>query len=168
MYIDRLAWLVSSAINILAIVSLAALVVLLACGSIARYGFRAPVPYTEELSSLLFVAVSFLGLAKVFVSGGHITFGGRSAIADNAGQPVRRAASLVFAAVVLGVIFPPTLNFATLSMHLGARSDVAELLLWPWMFLIPLGIAALLLVVISQLLALALAHLRPNPEEPHR
>lgn len=152
----------AAALHIMAVVCLVLLVAGLAYGAIARYVFHSPVPYTEEVSSLLFVAVSFLGLANIFLKGGHITFGGKGHGDEGRARPLRKITGLAFTAVALGFVLAPTFGFADFSRVLKSESDVAEVLLWPWMALIPLGLSGLLLAIFSQLLTFVIRGLQAS------
>lgn len=123
--------------------------VLLVGSSFRRYLLGTPIAVTEELAALLFVATSFCSIPYGLMAGRHIRL---QVLGDR--LPLRLAAwaSVVgdfLGAGVLAIVVIQLVAFARYSQEVGARTDVSELLLWPWMMVMPsmLGLVAIALVL---------------------
>lgn len=140
---------VSRAMGVLAAVAVAGIVILLVGSSVRRYFLGSPIPVTEELAALLFAALSFLSIPEGFMHDRQIRVG---IVWRKLPLAVQGWAMLVghfFTLLILGWLARWTFDFALTSLTLGSRTYVSEILLWPWMMLIPvaLGILALAVVV---------------------
>jgi TRAP-type C4-dicarboxylate transport system permease small subunit len=138
---------ISQALGVAAAAAVAGIVVLLAGSSIQRYLIGNPIPITEELVALLFAALSFLSIAEGFVRNQQI----RLEIVWRRLPPVAQGWAIIigqfFSLAVIILLGRWTFDFAFTSLELGSRSYVSEILLWPWMMLVPVSLGVLALAV---------------------
>ena len=135
----------------LAALSTLSIIALLAGSSFSRYLFDMPIPITEELTALLFVALSCLSLAEGFVTGGQIRIVALWRLLPRWLQRPMSIVGHLISLIVLAVIVRETFQFAAMSYRLGSRSYISEIPLWPWMMLIPLGLGACWIFVATRL-----------------
>jgi TRAP-type C4-dicarboxylate transport system permease small subunit len=129
------------ALAVLAGAAGAAIVALIGASVTMRYVVGTPLRVTEELVGLLMTAAFLLALPLVTLRSEHV----RIRIAVDA-LPSRLRPRAALLAGVLGVGFCawflalslPWLGFA---LDRAIRTEVARLLLWPWMMLLPLSLA---------------------------
>jgi len=131
-------------------VAVVGILVLLTGSSIKRYLLGTPIPVTEELAALFFVAVSFCSMPYGFCARRQI----RVLIAWRR-LPERTAAWAavagdVAAIAVLAVLIQSLLAFTRFSIEVGAASEVADLPLWPWMLLMTAMLALLAVAVATR------------------
>lgn len=143
---------VSRLMGIVAAIAIAGIVTLLTWSSVLRYAVGSPIPVTEELTALLFAALSFLSMPEGFVHDRQIRLG---IVWRKLPRPLRNWAMVVghvFTLVILAWITWWTFLFALFSAELGSRSYESGLLLWPWMMLIPFSLAVLCVAVVVRAL----------------
>lgn len=133
--------------------STAGIFALLVASSFKRYLGGSPVPYTEELAGLLFVVTSMAAVPHGIASAQHIRL-----LVVWRRLPQRLAAACaavgdLLGAAVLVVLLRQMLAFADYSREVGSRTEVAELLLWPWMMVMPASLAVLAVAVTVRALA---------------
>lgn len=160
---ERAVAALSRIMGVTAALAVAGIVVLLVSSSVRRYVLGSPVPFTEELTALLFAALSFLSIVEGFVHDRQIRVG---ILWRKLPHPLRNwtmIAGHVFTLVVLGWLARWTFEFALVSVELGSRTYVSGLLLWPWMMLIPVSLALLCLAVVVRTLVDLRATLRGEP-----
>jgi len=119
------------------------IVVLLAGSSLRRYVLGTPITMTEEMTGLLFVATSCCCLVHGFSQNQHIRL---ILLWQHLPPPWRQWMEILGQAVALAtiVIFVrETYAFAEFSYELGSRTDMTNILMWPWMALIPASLAVL-------------------------
>lgn len=125
---------------------------LLAGSSIQRYLVGSPVPYTEELAGLLFVVTSLAAVPYGVVTGQHI----RLLLAwRKLPQPLASWLALagdLLGVAVLWVLIRQMIAFAEYSREVGSRTEIAELLLWPWMYFMPAALGLLALAMLFRAL----------------
>jgi len=121
--------------------AVAAIMALLVVSSLRRYVFGMPVAQTEELGSLLFLAVCVLSIPYGFARGRHV----RVDFVWRRFSPRLRlgleAVGLLLGALALLVLVRETWDLTVFSFKIGARSDMSEINLWPWRFVLSLGLA---------------------------
>lgn len=130
-------------------VCLLILIGVLTFSAVERYLFANPVANAEEICALLFIAVAFLGLGDSYLQDRHIRVG---RLTERLPPPLRKSASLVgsvLSVAALTVLLLQTWSFAAVSFEVGSQSQVGDLILWPWMALIPLGIGLLILAIVA-------------------
>ena len=99
-------------VEFLAATALAAEIVVLASGVFARYVMHAPLVWSDELASILFLWLAMLGSILAFQRNQHMRM---TALVDTAGPALRASfevVALVASLVFLLVIFPETASFA--------------------------------------------------------
>lgn len=123
--------------------STACIFVLLAGSSVRRYLLGTPIAYAEELTGLLFVVTSFAAAPFGVLANRHIrllvlwrrlpaALGSWLAVVGD-----------TFAVAILALIVREMVAFAEYSREVGARTEISELLLWPWMYVMPGALALL-------------------------
>lgn len=133
-------------------VAVVGILVLLAGSSVKRYVLGTPIPVTEELAGLLFVAVSFCSIPYGFCAKQQIRV-----LAVWRRLPPRLAAWAAvagdFASIaVVGLIIQSLYEFTALSRAVDAKSAVSDITLWPWMALMMAMLGLLALVLASRTL----------------
>lgn len=144
---------------------LAAVVLLVMTGmvilaSFMRYLVGAPFHFTEEVVALLYLSTVFLALPACAIRRQHIMVG---ILTDRVGGEARRWLAFVAIAVMIafcGWFGYATLEFTLFSREIEARSEQVEILLWPWMAILPATM--LLLVAIELLHVVRLARRMPD------
>lgn len=120
---------------------------LLVGSSMLRYVLGTPLAMTEELAGLLFVATAFCAVPYAMLAGRQIRL---LVLVRHLPAPLVAWASVVgdlLGAFLLLVIVVQQVRFAEYSRAVGARTDVGEILLWPWMLLMPAMLALLALAL---------------------
>jgi len=127
----------------IACLAVASMVVLLVSGSLGRYLFHAPIAITEELGALLFVTLGMLSLTEGFMED-------RQARVQIVWRllPFRfRGWAMILghclSIIVLLVCIRETWKFAYFSFEVNSKTYIADILLWPWMMLIPFSLGML-------------------------
>lgn len=147
------------ALAALATLSGTAIVVLIGASVTMRYVANAPFRFTEELVGLLMTATFFLALPLVTLRSEHVQV--KAAVAAIPERP-RRWVTLVAGflglafCIWLGMLALPWFTFA---FERGIKTEVARLLMWPWMVLVP---ASLALTAIAFVLRGVLDSLAPD------
>jgi len=118
-----------------------ALTAFVALSAVMRYVVQAPFSFTEELVGLLFSALIFFALPYVTLYRQHITV---TLLTDRFPPSLRRWTDKIADALV--VLFACwfgwyAFDFAWLSYQISSRTDIASIVLWPWMALIVLTCA---------------------------
>lgn len=144
-------------------VAVVGILLLLVGSSVKRYLLGTPIPVTEELAGLLFVAVSFCSIPYGFCNRQQI----RVLIVWRR-LPPRLAAWCAVAGdlasiVVVGLIIHSLYGFTALSRALAAKSEVADIALWPWMALMAVMLGVLVLVLATRSLLNVRAALAGRP-----
>ena len=142
---------------VLATLAGVAIVGLIGASVAMRHVANAPFRFTEELVGLLMTAAFFLAMPLVTLRAEHV----RVRIAVNA-LPPRHARRAAVAAALLGAIFCAwfmalTLPWLEFAVDRRIKTDVARLLMYPWMALLP---ASLFLTGLAFLVRIA------RPDEP--
>ncbi|MDN3524612.1 TRAP transporter small permease [Halomonas sabkhae] len=116
--------------------------------TLMRYLAGSPIGFSDELSGLLFLALSFLSLPHVLNTSQHIridmlvrTFSARMAVVANI------FANAIF--VSFAFIFAyEAWHFMAFSLQIGSKSEISGMLLWPWMALMPLSMLLCILIIL--------------------
>lgn len=128
-----------------------ALVVL---ASFMRYLVGSPFRFTEELVGLLYLGTKFLTMPNSTAKRQHIAV---SLVTSWAGARLRRlldGAGHLVMVLFCGWFMVEGWRFAAFAKDLGARSEQVDILLWPWMAVMPAIMAIVGLVALAQLLRL--------------
>ncbi|MBV7485134.1 TRAP transporter small permease [Bordetella sp. BOR01] len=116
-----------------------ALTLFVALSAVMRYVVGSPFPFTEELVGLLFSALVFLALPYVTLHRQHIEV---TLVTDCFPPAVRRWTDRLANGLVILFAFwfgSYAFDFALVSYQIQARTDIAGIVLWPWMALIVLA-----------------------------
>lgn len=135
----------------LSALAVAGIVVILVFSAVQRYVLTRPMPETEELAGFLFVALAFLSIADGFVRNRQIRIEMVWRKLPARLQGWATIAGHVMTLAVLALIARELYGFAWSSLEFGSRSDNADLLMWPWMMVMPLGMALLALAVVARI-----------------
>ncbi len=133
--------------------------------TLMRYLAGSPIGFSDELSGLLFLSLSFLSLPHVLNTSQHIridllvrTLSRRLAVAADI------FANGIFVAFA-GIFAYQAWDFMMFSLQIGSRSEISGVLLWPWMALMPLSmLLCILLVARNGLRGLARSDDEPSEE----
>lgn len=128
---------------------------LLAGSSIRRYVVGSPVSYTEELAGLLFVVTSIAAVPYAVVSGQHIRL---LLLWRKLPQPLASWLAMagdLMGAVVLAILLWQMVAFAEYSRQVASRTEISELLLWPWMYVLPAALGLLAVAMVFRALVRA-------------
>lgn len=116
-----------------------ALTLFVALSAVMRYVVGAPFSFTEELVGLFFSALVFLALPYVTLHRQHIEV---TLLTDRYPPALRRWTDrLANGLIILFALWfgSYAYDFALVSYQVQARTDIAGLVLWPWMALIVLA-----------------------------
>ena len=114
---------------------------LVVLASFMRYFVGSPFAFTEELVALMFLAMVFLTIPISTVRREHIVV---TVCVERAGPLLQRVLALLSLLVMLvfaGWFVVEAYVSAAFSRKIGARSDQVDLLLWPWMGIMPVVMA---------------------------
>ncbi|WP_233440453.1 TRAP transporter small permease [Modicisalibacter coralii] len=116
--------------------------------TLMRYLAGSPIGFSDELSGLLFLSLSFLSLPHVLNTSQHIridllvrTFSERMAVAADI---IANAILVIFA----GIFAYQSWDFMMFSFQIESRSEISGVLLWPWMALMPASMLLCILIVV--------------------
>lgn len=140
--IDKLAY----GLFIVGVLGGIAMAALIFVSTMLRYLIGSPISYSDELAGLLFFSMAFLSLPHVLNKGRHI----RIDLLTNALPAPLRRLSEAFSGLVLiafaSIFFYESWDFMSFSMEIDAHSDISNLLLWPWMALMPTAMGLCILI----------------------
>jgi len=146
--LEKAAAVLATLFGWLAALAVLAIAALLVVSSIKRYLFASPVPATEELGSLLFLALGLLSLAYGFVNERHVRVDIVWRRFPSRARRALEAAGLLLAIPAIIILVRETWDVTVFSFEIGARSDMSEINLWPWRLVLPVGLGALGLVIL--------------------
>ncbi len=144
------AWVAATAI--------AAIAGLVALAAFMRYAASAPIKETDELVGLFFFLTCFLAVSHCTVTGRQIAV---TLLSDRfTGIPgklakIASAGATVFFLAWMGYL---SIDFVNLSIIVGARSDMAQILLWPFMIFMPIMLIYLIIVTLVTAFAKVESH----------
>ena len=155
--VGRIAELIEGAIYLVArlktavaTLAVGAIIVLLIVSSTQRYVFGRPIALTEELGSLLFVIVAFMAASESFLTNRQIRTEVIWQLLPARWRGPAIVAGHLGAAAVLAVFTWQTWRFAYFSFELNSRSHLTDILLWPFMMVIPVSLAILVLAIVAR------------------
>lgn len=148
---ERILHIVSTIQASAAGLAVAGMVVLLAGSSLGRYAFDKPIPVTEELGALLFVTLAFLSVTEGFMADRQV----RIQVVWRLLPPRIKGWAMVvghgLSVIGLTIIIWATWDFAWFSYQVGAETYITEILVWPWMMLVPVALAILVLATVVRM-----------------
>ena len=120
---------------------------------VMRYFLGTPFHFTEELVGLLFCSMSLLAFPIAEKERVHI----RLEILITRLKPKPRLVARSFSLIVLvcfcGVLLYHGYNYMVLSYRLDARTDSANMLIYPWVIVLLVALLVFVGVIISQVVA---------------
>lgn len=124
---------------------------LVVVASFMRYLVGRPFAFTEELVALLYMTMVFLSVPISTIRREHISVTLLSErIMSALKHPFRILASLIM--IVFNAWFSViAFEFTAVSYNLGSRSEQVDLLLWPWMAMIPISMGFVTIISILHL-----------------
>ena len=120
--------------------------------SVMRYVVGAPLAFQEELVGLFFVALVFLSLPNCTMAHKHVRVTVVTEFLPGNWRKVAELTSLVLILIFSVVFASLTFDFAKLSYQIGALTEVGDIVLFPWMMLMPIGLGLMGLVALLQIL----------------
>lgn len=132
-------------------ISLLLMTALVVTASFMRYLIGRPFDFTEELVALLYMSLVFLAIPLVTVQGSHVNVSVLPARLQNAlGPALRIGAGLVMIAFCAWFTIE-TYAFVEESRRFNSKSEQVEILLWPWMAVIPVTMAFVTIIAVFHL-----------------
>jgi len=152
--VDRLFAVAATALLYVAAAAALTMTALVVLASVMRYLAGSPFRFTEELVALLYLGMVFLTIPNSTVLRQHITV---DVLKTRLGPRARKwlgVAALAVTVVFTGWFTVEAYDFAAFAEQIGARTEQVDILLWPWMALMPVTFAIVCLIAASQLLRL--------------
>ena len=115
--------------------------------AIMRYFIGAPFHFSDELVGLLLATTFLLALPNGLVDDSHLRI---TILADRlpwVGRVIAKTVANSILVVFAAVFLFESYKYAAVSYNYGARSEMAEILLYPWMGLMTLVSALMILIV---------------------
>lgn len=142
---------VLKALNFVSIIAAILMTLFVFFSVVMRYLVGQPLRFSNEFVGLLFVTIAFLAIPLAQYRRRHIGVDLLTELMPNRLRLAANAAGaliLIVFCVSFGAVSYVYMDF---SIMLGARSEVGELVLWPWIALMPICAVALGLVALVQL-----------------
>ena len=136
--LERLLLRISRGLTYLATISLLLMAVLVITSAIMRYFVGRPFRFTEELVALLYMAMVYLAIPLVTARRAQITV---SVLPERLAQMLAGLLRVGSALVMVGFctwFMIEAWDFSEYSRRLSSRTEQFDILLWPWMVLIPI------------------------------
>lgn len=156
--LERLAIVLARWCAWLAAIGIGVITVLLVTSTLQRYLLNRPIPVTEELGGLLFLGIGFLSLAYGFACNRHVRLELLWRYLPHPWREILEVGGYLMALFALYVLVRETGSMTRFSIELAERTEMTELLLWPWRILMPacLGLFAVLVALRAAIIALRL------------
>ncbi|MFP2770327.1 TRAP transporter small permease [Oceanisphaera sp. KMM 10153] len=135
---------------------------LILISTLSRYLANQPLSFSDELAGLLFLSMAFNTLPYVLNTSGHISL---NLLTNRLPAHLQVIFTIITASIFMAfaVVFSyQAWQFMEFSRAIQSRSDISEILLWPWMALMPFSMALCILVEIKKVFFNQLAE---NTEE---
>lgn len=130
---------------------------LLTISTLKRYIFLTPIPETEELGGLLFMATTFLALAHGLARDRHVRLELLWRYLPGRWQDAASMVGYLLMMIALAVLISVTWTTAVGSYAAQSRSVMTEILLWPWRMIIPATLTVMLMATAVRFVALGFA-----------
>lgn len=154
--------------GVAASLSVAGMVLLLVGSSLRRYVFGKPIPVTEELGALLFVTLAFLSITEGFMADRQVRIQLVWRLLPRRVKGWAMIAGHGLSVFALVLIIRATWEFAFFSYQVGAETYITEILMWPWMMLIPISLGILAAATVVRMLVDLHAVLSGDPVKEER
>ena len=149
--LERLLLRISRGLTYLATISLLLMTVLVITSSIMRYFVGRPFRFTEELVALLYMAMVYLAIPLVTARRAQITV---SVLPERLTERLAGLLRVGSALVMVGFctwFMIEAWDFSEYSRRLSSKTEQFDILLWPWMALIPVTLGFTTLIEIFYL-----------------
>jgi len=162
--VERLFTVIARAMLYVATAALLLLTFLVVLSSVMRYVYGAPFSFTEELVALLYMTSIFLAVPLATAERIHVAIAVLPRkIMHLLRYPLRILACLIM--IVFCVWFTiVAYEFVAQSYAFHSRSEQAEILLWPWMAIMPISMIFVALISILHLIQSINPSAEPPPE----
>ncbi len=149
--VERLFTVVARAMLYMATAALLLLTFLVVLSSLMRYVYGAPFSFTEELVALLYMTSIFLAVPLATAERVHVAIAVLpKKLMHLLRYPLRLLACLIMIAFCVWFTIV-AYEFTAQSYSFHSRSEQAEILLWPWMAIMPVSMAFVVLISILHL-----------------
>jgi len=144
--LERLFLRVSQVMAYAGAISLLLMTALVVIASFMRYFIGRPFDFTEELVALLYMSMVFLAIPLVTLKQSHISVSVMPQRLERALSGLLRACGALVMIVFCGWFTFEAYGFVEYSQRLNSRSEQVDLLLWPWMAVIPVTMALVTII----------------------
>jgi TRAP-type C4-dicarboxylate transport system permease small subunit len=130
----------------LSALAMALIAILVSSNSFIRYAFNKPLAFTDEFVGLLMIAMLFLSLPVVLYRGRHIRM---TLLTQRLGGRTGAIVAVVAAAILVAFaawFMREALESFGFEYRFQTRTSVAEILLYPWIAILPFSMAMIVLV----------------------
>jgi TRAP-type C4-dicarboxylate transport system permease small subunit len=152
--VNRMLGAAATALLYIAAAAALAMTALVVLASVMRYVAGSPFRFTEELVALLYLGMVFLTIPNSTMLRQHITV---DLLKTRVGPTPRKWLGVAGLGVMIAFTAWLTVEayaFAAFAEQIGARTEQVDILLWPWMALMPATFAIVCIIATSQLLRL--------------
>ena len=151
-FVERLFTVIARAMLYVATAALLLLTFLVVLSSLMRYVYGAPFSFTEELVALLYMSSIFLALPLATAERVHVAIAVLpKKVMHLLRYPLRLLACLIMIAFCVWFTIV-AYEFMAQSYSFNSRSEQAEILLWPWMAIMPVSMGFVVLIAILHLI----------------
>jgi TRAP-type C4-dicarboxylate transport system permease small subunit len=151
-FVERLFTVIARAMLYVATAALLLLTFLVVLSSLMRYVYGAPFSFTEELVALLYMSSIFLALPLATAERVHVAIAVLpKKVMHLLRYPLRLLACLIMIAFCVWFTIV-AYEFMAQSYNFHSRSEQAEILLWPWMAIMPVSMGFVVLIAILHLI----------------
>jgi TRAP-type C4-dicarboxylate transport system permease small subunit len=163
--VDRVGETLTQFTLAIAAVSLLCIVAVNGANVVARYIFRAPFPWAEELMLFMMILAVFAGAIAVTWRNVHIRI---DTFVDLAPPAVRRVAFVVGSVIAIGsiaTVVVASVRLVMLLYELDQRSDALDLPSWIPQSFVPIGLGTIALIMAVKLVLTLTEAQRTGPKD---
>jgi TRAP-type C4-dicarboxylate transport system permease small subunit len=151
-FVERLFTVIARTMLYVATAALLLLTFLVVLSSLMRYVYGAPFSFTEELVALLYMSSIFLAVPLATVERVHVAIAVLpKKLMHLLRYPLRLLACLIMIAFCVWFTVV-AYEFMAQSYSFHSRSEQAEILLWPWMAIMPVSMGFVVLISLLHLI----------------
>ena len=149
---ERVFTFIARAMQFVATAALLLLTSLVVLSSLMRYVYGSPFSFTEELVALLYMSSIFLALPLATAERIHVAIAVLpKKLMHLLRYPLRLLACLIMIAFCVWFTLV-AYEFMAQSYSFNSRSEQAEILLWPWMAIMPVSMGFVVVISILHLI----------------
>ncbi|MFM9849994.1 MAG: TRAP transporter small permease [Hyphomicrobiaceae bacterium] len=162
--VERLFTVIARAMLYVATAALLLLTFLVVLSSLMRYVYGSPYSFTEELVALLYMSSIFLALPLATAERVHVAIAVLpKKVMHLLRYPLRLLACLIMIAFCVWFSIV-AYEFVAQSYAFNSKSEQAEILLWPWMAVMPISMGFVVIISILHLIQSIDPSAEPPPE----